>query len=150
MQRELCARIDHLLTTTPIHDYLGIHDHLGYALLAYLKLPAPDYRAMLRALHVAFAPKIYVEIGVRNGDSLRLVQPTTWCAAIDPGGSIDLVAENVALYPMTSDEFFADDECRNRVHHFDLGFIDGDHSFAQALRDFENLERSAGPASLIV
>ena len=43
----------------------------------------------------------------------------------------------------TSDVFFERSENRVRAHGFGLAVIDGDHSFAQALRDFQNLEALA-------
>jgi hypothetical protein len=64
VQREICERIAQTLATGIVHD------HHGYDALAYVKLPGPNYLATLRALHMALQPKLYVEIGVRDGDSL--------------------------------------------------------------------------------
>ena len=69
MQAEICTRIAETLATAPVHD------HHGYDALAYLKLPGPDYREVLRTLHAALQPNLYVEIGVRRGDTLRLADP---------------------------------------------------------------------------
>lgn len=143
MQRELCARIAHTLAAAPVND------HLGYEALAHLKLPGADYRHVLRFLHLALRPKLYVEIGVRDGGSLDLVQAGTRCVAIDPAPAIATLPPNVALVVSTSDNFFAHEPNRENCRGFDLAFIDGDHSFDQALRDFENLEALAKPTSII-
>jgi hypothetical protein len=146
MQRELCERIAHTLATAPIHD------HLGYEALAYLKLPGPNYLQVLRALHMTLWPKLYVEIGVREGKSLELAHANTRCIAIDPAPSQALVEKgkpNTAFSVSTSDAFFANPHNSQLVAGFDLAFIDGDHSFDHALRDFESLERLAKPSSII-
>lgn len=141
-QSDLCARIAHALATAPIHD------HLGYEALAYLKLPGPDYRVLLRFLHEALQPKLYVEIGVRDGGSLALALPETRCIGVDPAAGPP-TRPNTAITTATSDRFFEREECRESARGFDLAFIDGDHSFDQAMRDFENLEMLAKPSSII-
>ena len=143
-QSILCARIAHTLAAAPIHD------HLGYEALAYLKLPGPDYRSVLRILHMA-KPKLYVEIGVRDGASLALAEPETRCIAIDPEPQLGYGARwaNTKLVVATSDNFFSDEKQREAARGFDLALIDGDHSFNQAVRDFRNLEALAKPTSII-
>lgn len=143
LQRELCARIADTLANCPIHD------HLGYEALSLLKLPGPDYRALLSVLHHTLAPKLYVEIGVREGHSLRLALPQTKCIGIDPQPSLPELPSNAMLAITTSDNFFASEGQRERARGFDLALIDGDHSFEQALRDFSNLEKLAKPSSVI-
>jgi hypothetical protein len=53
---------------------------------------------------------------------------------------------------MTSDEFFAKNDLTKELggHAFNLAFIDGMHLFEYVLRDFINLERAAGPGSVIL
>jgi predicted O-methyltransferase YrrM len=147
LQDDICVRIAQTLASAPIHD------HLGYEALAYLKLQGPNYLSLLRALHVALHPRLYVEIGVRRGDSLAQALPETRVVGIDPVMSFTVVEEhrskNMLLASATSDEFFAIEANRKRCRGFDLAFIDGDHSFEQARRDFENLEALAGPFSII-
>lgn len=142
MQREICDRIAQTLASAPIHD------HLGYEALAYLKLPGPDYLHLLRTLHLTLKPKLYVEIGVREGKSLALAEPETRCVAIDPALQI-FERPGTLMARTTSDEFFSQQAMRDKARGFDLAFIDGDHSAEQALRDFENLESLAGPHSII-
>lgn len=143
MQRELCARIAQALKTAPIHD------HHGYDALAHLKLPGPDYLHVLRALHQVLRPKLYVEIGVRKGDSLLLAEPETHAIGIDLYPLTCPDRPNSVIAGCSSDAFFTHVPARERARGFDLAFIDGDHSYAQALRDFENLERLAKPSSII-
>lgn len=141
-QPELCERIDHVLKTAPIHD------HLGYEALAYLKLPGPDYLAVLHALHRSLKPKLYIEIGTRRGASLMQALPETRCIGIDPVAQIE-PRPNTLVANATSDAFFAVEHNREKCRGFDLAFIDGDHSYEQARRDFENLAELAGPQSII-
>ncbi len=146
MQQELCERIAHTLESAPIHD------HLGYDALAYLKLWGPDYLQVLKAMHGALQPKLYVEIGVRRGASLMQALPETKVIGIDPNMNFSAPIErehNMLLSSATSDEFFGLDVNREKCRGFDLAFIDGDHSFEQALRDFENLESLARASSII-
>ena len=63
------------------------------------------YLDFLRGLHGALAPRGYLEIGLRHGDSLALAG----CPAlgVDPGFDLHVeLGENVTLLEETSDEFF--------------------------------------------
>lgn len=145
-QAAICARMRDLLATGRVHD------HHGYDALAMMKLPGPDYYALLRFLHLSLRPKLYVEIGVRDGSSLHLAMPETRCIAIDPlpaGDVVTTMRKNIKLAVSTSDQFFADELNRESVKGFDLAFIDGDHSYGAALADFNNLEAAAGEHSII-
>src|SRR5688572_26767184 len=42
--------------------------------LAQLLLPGPPYREVLRRLHAALAPRVYLEIGVEQGATLQLAK----------------------------------------------------------------------------
>lgn len=105
---------------------------------------------LLAALHELVQPRTYLETGVRDGRSLALSRASS--IGIDP--AYEVTAEllcDVHLARTTSDEFFARPE---PLAHFplpviDLGFIDGMHLSEYALRDFMNIERFAGPASVI-
>lgn len=146
LQAALCARIAATLASAPIHD------HLGYEALAFLKLPGPDYRAVLATMHAALKPKLYVEIGVRDGASLKLAGPDTRCIAIDPQPRVniqDWPNRNTSWNITTSDRFFERQECVEKAKGFDLGFIDGDHSYGQVMEDFSHLEALAKPSSII-
>lgn len=146
MQGQLRLRINQLLEQ-------GVQDHIGYETLARLLLPGPDYYEHLGYLHKALVPKLYVEIGVRDGRSLALAAPATRCIAIDPQPRVNIPEwpnRKTTTWAIThSDRYFEREDAPKKVKGFDLALIDGDHSFAQALRDFENLEKLAGPASII-
>lgn len=98
----------------------------------------------LASLHTLLKPRGYFEIGVQNGDSLRLAE----CPAfgVDPQPMVLGTLLDTALFRQTSDDFFA------AVHDeglpplmsgipIDLAFIDGMHLYEFALRDFRNIER---------
>lgn len=144
VQEEICARIARVLADKDIYD------PEGYETLANLKLPGRHYLQVLAALHRVLQPKLYLEIGVHRGMSLRLASPATKCIAIDPEPIVEHQPVNTLLAITTSDKFFASDAQRARAKGFDLAFIDGDHNAEQARRDFENLEGLAGPHSVIV
>ncbi len=117
------------------------------------KLLLMDYYDFLRSLHSLVVPDAYVEIGVRNGDSLRLALPNTLCVGIDPNADIRFpLNTNTKIFNMTSDEFFERYDLASVLgdRRVDLGFIDGMHLFEYALRDFANLERYCHRDSCIV
>ncbi|MGM1054167.1 MAG: class I SAM-dependent methyltransferase [Pseudomonadota bacterium] len=108
-----------------------------------------DKHELLRQLHQMLKPSLYLEIGVQTGKSLLLAE----CEAIGidpmPRPNIKL-QKNHMLLRMTSDEFFA-----HHADHYlqkppDIVFIDGMHLFEYALRDFMNVERYAGPDTIVV
>jgi hypothetical protein len=109
------------------------------------------YRLFLRRLHEILAPRCYLEIGVRFGDSLSLSQCPS--LGIDPNFRIDKeLHTEVQLFKTTSDEYFSRDDPLAPVHGqpFDLAFIDGLHIFEFSLRDLINAERYSRPRSVIV
>ena len=126
----------------------------------------------LAELHARFRPRNYLEIGVNDGRSLRLSRVPS--IAIDPAFRVTVSLRcDLHLVRSTSDAFF---ERRDPIVHLrsgrnplrnlkrgrapfarylggtvvDLSFIDGMHLFENALRDFMNVERFSGPASVIV
>ncbi|HZL70643.1 MAG TPA: class I SAM-dependent methyltransferase [Candidatus Limnocylindrales bacterium] len=116
-------------------------------------LPGPDYYTVLRWIHEILRPANYVEIGVRQGGSLRAALPDTTCIAIDPLPALaGPLPPRTHVLPITSDAFF---ESYNPCDllgtpHFSLAFIDGLHLFEQVLWDFIHLERLAGSSSIII
>lgn len=120
---------------------------------ASARLPGPDYYTVLHWVHQILHPATYIEIGVREGESLRAALPASVCIAIDPLPTLqDPLPPKLHVFPMTSDSFF---ETHNVVEllgapYFSLAFIDGLHLFEQALRDFIHLERFASRESIIM
>jgi len=125
----------------------------------------------LRHLHRLVRPRNYLEIGVESGPSLSLSRVPS--IAIDPDFHITFPVQcDLQLVRATSDDFFARPDpihhlrsarnpLRNArrgrplVGHYmggtqvDLAFVDGMHQFDFVLRDFMNVERYAGWASVI-
>src|SRR5215212_6156353 len=109
------------------------------------------YKQFLGGVHQLLRPRQYLEIGMRNGDSLALAS----CPAvgIDPYYSITAELHNqVHLFRTTSDEYFArlDPLAPTGGQPFDLAFIDGMHLFEFAFRDFVNAERHSSSGGVIV
>jgi hypothetical protein len=104
----------------------------------------------LAMLHANLKPRGYLEIGVLFGDSLRLAQ----CPAIgiDPDPRIRYHLSSHHVVPTTSDDFFAGLWSGARIDDLDLdlAFIDGEHLYEYALRDFMNIERYSNPRTVVV
>lgn len=114
--------------------------------------PGPDFHAVLRWIHEALNPAVYVEIGVLSGCSLALVQPLTLAIGIDPCPHEDGRWPAASrIFALTSNEFFS----RHDLHHIvgdrgvDLALIDGLHLFEQVFEDLCHLERYMAPGGLI-
>jgi hypothetical protein len=109
---------------------------------------AEHYLTTLARIHEALHPELYLEIGVRAGDSLRLAPRAA--IGIDPDMRLSgPVPTTTVLYHMTSDEFFRRDAEKTIGRPIDLALIDGLHLFEYALRDFMNTERWASRCGLI-
>ena len=136
--------------TAPSYDNELLKVHLALAAEA---LPGPDYYSVLQWVHQILRPERYLEVGIRQGESLRLALPETECIGIDPTPLLqEPPTPKTKLFAMTSNEFF---ESQNLVDiwgvgTFSLAFVDGLHLFEQALLDFANLERLATTASIIM
>lgn len=113
----------------------------------------------LQLLHGLVQPKVYLEVGVQHGWSLQLSKAEQ-SIGIDPNPLINWTYngtpdKQVALFKMTSDEFFrrnleeglGADAIRQRI---DLAFIDGMHLVENALRDFANIEALSHEDTIIV
>jgi len=108
-----------------------------------------SYLDSLNRIHREFAPRKYLEIGVRKGRSLALSKVVS--IGIDPAPEIAVdLPEETAVYRQTSDDFFASGQLQADGFEPDLAFIDGMHLFEFAVRDFMNLERAMKPDGLIV
>jgi hypothetical protein len=124
-----------------------------FALLAQLKLGGAFYLDVLARIRDYLKPRTYVEIGIFQGDSLRLAKPPTLAIGIDPNPQLtEPLAANHKVFAETSDAFFAARDLRAEFGGLpvDLAFIDGMHHFEYALRDFANLERNCTSDSTIL
>lgn len=114
------------------------------ALLAQITLGDEHYLSVLERIVEFVKPRTYVEIGIFNGDSLRLARPPTLAIGVDPEPRLTTPpGANARIFPETSDAFFANHDLRAELGGLpvELAFIDGMHHFDFALRDFANLER---------
>ena len=117
-----------------------------------------DYYDLLAEIHHKWPPRAYIEIGVATGKSLALAGSLTRSLGIDPSTAsqdhlyYNSPENNPQLYKMTSNDFFANRDVIKEMGqlHFDVAFIDGLHHFDQVLMDFINLEKYAGPDSIIL
>jgi hypothetical protein len=115
-------------------------------LAAEILLSGPHYTQVLRRAHEAVQPAVYIEIGIDEGNTLRLAHPGTHVIGIDPCPKLTVPAgANTKIFQMTSDEYFAN----NSPPPAQMAFIDGMHQFEYALRDFRNLERAMHPTGTI-
>jgi hypothetical protein len=108
-----------------------------------------SYLHLLELIHRELAPQLYLEIGVRNGTSLRLSRCTS--IGIDPEPALpSSFPKGLAIYDKTSDAFFESDAPHVIPGKIDLAFIDGMHQFDYVLRDFINVERYSTSTSLVI
>jgi hypothetical protein len=127
-------------------------DGRAYRLLAELKLPGPDYLAVLGSIHRFLRPITYFEIGVARGESLRLARSETYTVGIDPCPRLKYALRTrQRVFRETSDEFFAKHDVIAAFggRPIQMAFIDGMHQFEFALRDFANIEKSSAPEAVI-
>jgi len=125
----------------------------AHALLGGLFMHGEGYLELLQRLHRHLRPRSYVEIGVEEGRTLRLVEPGTIALGVDPKPLVaSPLPQGVRVFAETSDSFFATHDVRAELGGLavDLALIDGMHLFEYALRDFINVERLCGPESTIL
>ena len=115
-------------------------------------MPGENYLAWLKWLHETLRPETYVEIGVATGWSISLALPPTVAIGVDPRPTVtSTLGTETHLFCETSDEFFAKGRLDGLLAGRPVGFafIDGLHSFDQALRDFTGLEAHCKSGSLV-
>ena len=104
----------------------------------------------LQALHAKLQPKVYLEIGVQLGESLRLAEGAEMAIGVDPQPLLDMSTNqrpNQIVYYMTSDDFFVSGL---QFPPVDLAFIDGMHLVEYSLRDWLNVQKHMAPGGVIV
>ena len=110
---------------------------------------ATSYLDLLKIIHRELAPRLYLEIGVGKGTSLRFSDCVS--IGIDPEAKLSHSLPIAAtIYRRTSDDFFESDAQQAIRGKIDLAFIDGMHHFEYALRDFINIEHYSALTSLVV
>lgn len=107
------------------------------------------YLDVLARIHTEFAPTLYLEIGVRHGNSLALARAKA--VGVDPEPDIRVgLPPDTTLVAQTSDDFFSGSAAQALGGGPELVFIDGMHHFECALRDFMHAERLMPPHGLMV
>jgi hypothetical protein len=122
-----------------------------YGEMARQAFPGPEYRQWLVWFHEWLRPRYYCEIGVANGGTLKLVKPDTFVLGVDPAYVIENPLTGwTRLFRMRSDDFFHSGAAAQalRGEKLDLSFIDGLHTFDQALRDFIGVEFYSKPGAV--
>lgn len=109
-----------------------------------------SYLSIMQTIQDNLSPRLYLEIGVRKGNSLNLASCPS--VAIDPSPAPDIsLKPSHQLFTETSDQFFEEHAERAfETTRPDLVFIDGMHLFECVLRDFINVELNCSPSTLIV
>jgi len=125
----------------------------AFALQAQIRFSGAHYLEVLARIIDHMKPRTYVEIGIFQGESLRLARPPTLAIGIDPEPRLtEPLGGNHKVFAETSDAFFENRDLRAEFGGLpvDLAFIDGMHHFEFALRDFANLERNSTRDSTIL
>jgi hypothetical protein len=109
------------------------------------------YLDFLKRGHEVLEPPTYLEIGVRNGDSLALSRSPA--VGIDPAYRLVVPPPpGTKLFRQTSDEYFDRPDVLATLagRPISFSFIDGMHLAEFALRDFVNVERHAHWTGVVV
>lgn len=97
-----------------------------------------DHIKFLVSLATWIKPESYLEIGVRDGKSLKEIAPICKkCYGVDIKLMEKDFDDNVILFEMSSDDFLD----QNKDLKFDFVFIDGDHKKNQVIKDFINVSK---------
>jgi tetratricopeptide (TPR) repeat protein len=108
-----------------------------------------DKHQVLKRIHQLLRPRSYLEIGIQHGRSLALAECPS--IGIDPMPMVTVrLPDRARIARATSDHFFEELAPSFISGPVDFVFIDGMHLFEFALRDFMNVERYAGPQTLVV
>jgi len=112
---------------------------------------ARSYLELLEEIHHRLRPRTYLEIGVNEGQSLRIALPDTRVVGVDPAPLLRDPGD-ATVFPLTSDDFFARYDLRDVLEGvpLDLVFVDGMHLFEFVLRDLINVGRYATPATTVL
>ncbi len=152
--RSICTQV---LTQVPdnadFSNLLATLDHIEHVEAAKIRFTGANYLEWLEWFHNALKPSTYLEIGVESGQSMQFAKAPTLAIGIDP--EINIVHPQYAwtkLFKETSDYFFDKRDVLSELNgqYIDLAFIDGLHTYDQALKDFINIEKYSHQKSVIL
>lgn len=97
-----------------------------------------------------YKPKVYVELGLYEGETLLQVQPyieTGYGIDMKPNDSLEKLKKysNLQIIYSKTNEFF-----ENFKEGIDMAFIDADHCYESALNDFLNVHKLLNPGGIII
>lgn len=112
-----------------------------------------SYREYIFNVVTKKAARGYLEVGVRDGETLSLIEVPS--IGVDPAFQINVNAmgkkRHLSLFQMTSDEFFRTYDPRRILDtSVDVVFLDGLHQFEYLLRDFMHSEAVCHRDSVIM
>ena len=120
-----------------------------------------DRTDIIRRSLAAVGDDTYLEIGVDTGVSfIGCHAKRKW--GVDPSPKLTrkrrlkyavfaaLGLKEERIFPMTSDDFFSAEKSRLAKHGVNVAFVDGLHTYEQALRDTRNVLEYLRPGGLIV
>ena len=106
------------------------------------------YLEVLQQIHRIRNPRGYLEIGVRDGNSLEL--SSSPAVAIDPFPGNYVAREKLDVFELTSNQFFREYNINNYLEFIDLALIDGLHLFENVYQDFTNIEAHMESSGMII
>lgn len=150
---ELChAALEAEAAASSADDCSLVHRR-AHDILSLLEFPGEGYFQVLTRIHEYVKPATYLEIGVDQGESFKIVAPTTLALGIDPNPHVKAaLSPNHRVFRETSDDFFEQYDVNSELgdKKLDLAFIDGMHQMEFALRDFINVEKYCSKDSIIL
>lgn len=144
---------ENIFSSKELQDLRAEVSHAYHVAMTKSWFPGANYLDWLDWFHAEFSPATYVEIGVETGKSLSLARSSTYAVGIDPEVAIVYSQSAwVKLYKEPSDDFFAAHDLREVLggRDVELSFIDGLHTFDQALKDFINLEAASSSSGFVL
>jgi len=107
----------------------------------------PDFISILASI---YKPKVYVELGLYQGETLSKTQPF-----VEKGYGVDMNSSaaleklksfsNLEIIYTTTNNFFETFDKK-----IDMAFIDADHCYESALTDFKNVYKLLNPGGIII